>query len=337
VGEREIAGAAIEQAVTDATGRRVTLASGPEPLAGGLSALLVAFRLADPPPALAGELVLRIPADERGAARELTLQRAVADAGYPAPPVLLMDLHGTNALGRPFLVMPRVAGAPLFADAGPVEVLRGFRQVPGLLAGLMADLHALDAAPVVDALGAAGVAEEDLGAAALLADLDRQPGSGPDLVRNWLEAARPGAADAAVCHGDLHALNVLADGERRTVVDWELATVGDPALDVARTALMLAAVPVEMPRAVRPLVQRLGRGAARRFVAAYRDRRPLAPAALDWYEVAHAARILARLSARDDRADAVLDAWEPTAPYLRTRVEQVSGLRTGPVSRAAGR
>jgi aminoglycoside phosphotransferase (APT) family kinase protein len=337
VGQGEVAGPAIARAVADATGRTVTLAAGPEALLGGLSARLVTFRLADPPPGLAGELVLRIPADELGAPRELTVQCAVAAAGYPAPPVLMMDVRSSNALGRPFLVMPRIPGAPLFADAGPVEVFRGFRQVPALLARLMADLHALDAAPVLDALGAAGVSGNDLGAGALLADLDRLPPSGLTLVRAWLDASRPPAAAPVVAHGDLHAMNVLADGERMTVVDWELATVGDPALDVARTALMLAAVPVEMPGAVRPLVQRLGRRAARQFVAAYRDRRPLAPEALDWYEVAHAARILARLSARDAGADPVLHAWAPTAPFLRARIERLSGLRTKPVSRAAGR
>jgi aminoglycoside phosphotransferase (APT) family kinase protein len=231
--------------------------------------------------------------------------------------------------------MPRIAGTPLFADAGPIEVFRGFRQVPGLLATLMADLHTLDPAPVDAALRAAGVPDRDLGADALLADLDRGVGAGLGLVHSWLATNRPPPSGKAVCHGDLHALNILAGGDTTTVVDWELATVGDPALDVARTALILAAVPVEMSGAVRPIVQRLGRGAARRFVAAYRDRRPLAQPALDWYEVAHAARLLARLWAQDAGApaDPVLEAWAPTAPYLRARIEQVSGLRTAAISR----
>jgi aminoglycoside phosphotransferase (APT) family kinase protein len=130
-----------------------------------------------------------------------------------------------------------------------------------------------------------------------------------------------------VCHGDLHALNVLAAGDHLTVVDWELATVGDPALDVARTALILAAVPVEMsPRARRP-VQRLGNGAARRFIRAYTEHRPLDPNAVTWHEVLHAARILARLERRDAAPDPVLDAWAPTAPLLRARIERIAGIR----------
>jgi aminoglycoside phosphotransferase (APT) family kinase protein len=215
----------------------------------------------------------------------------------------------------------------MFADAGPIEVLRGFRRLPAELARLMLGLHALDAGPVEAALrsdGGRGTAQ--LGADALLADLAVGRGCELSAVRPWLDARRPAPGPTVVCHGDLHALNVLSAGDRVTVVDWELATVGDPALDVARTALILAAVPVEMSAAARRPVQRLGAGAARRFVRAYTEHRPLDPRAVAWYGVLHAARILARLEQRDSASDPVLDAWAPTAPLLRARIERIAGI-----------
>ena len=62
-----------------------------------------------------------------------------------------------------------------------------------------------------------------------------------------------------MCHGDLHALNVLVDGDQLTVIDWELAALGDPAFDIARTKLLLHAVPMDIPSAARPVIQHLGR------------------------------------------------------------------------------
>ena len=63
---------------------------------------------------------------------------------------------------------------------------------------------------------------------------------GPDIpgveeVASWLDAHRPSAWSPGLIHGDFHFANVLID---RTVprvaamVDWELATVGDPLLDL---------------------------------------------------------------------------------------------------------
>jgi aminoglycoside phosphotransferase (APT) family kinase protein len=322
-----IGGPVIEAALGAAEGRSIRLATGPDPLGGGLSATLVTFRVADPPTGWEGELVLRVPRDPAGAASEFVLQRAAGDAGFPAPRVVAMDTTGDNRLGRPWVLMPRVSGRLLFADAGPLAMLRGLRQVPAELARLMLALHDIDAGPVLADLHATGTGPNPLGADGLLRDIDRGGDRLPGLLA-WLTHHRPPPAGPVVCHGDLHALNVLADGTRRCVVDWELATVGDPALDVARTALLLAAVPVDMPARVRPVVQRLGRGAAARFVRSYTGHRSLDAGALEWYQVLHAGRIVARLSGRDPEAvdDPVLDAWAPTAPFLCARIEAVTGI-----------
>ena len=63
-------------------------AAPPAPLGGGFWALLYTFRLAQAPPELSGELVLRVmPASDEEARREAAAQAAVVDAGFPAPRV----------------------------------------------------------------------------------------------------------------------------------------------------------------------------------------------------------------------------------------------------------
>jgi aminoglycoside phosphotransferase (APT) family kinase protein len=44
---------------------------------------------------------------------------------------------------------------------------------------------------------------------------------------------------SALCHGDFHPANVLLAPRGAVVIDWENAAAGDPAADVARSALLL--------------------------------------------------------------------------------------------------
>ncbi len=68
--------------------------------------------------------------------------------------------------------------------------------------------------------------------------LEGYPGCAIDGVGDvhaWLEANLPQHARRGLMHGDFHLANVLADRERpaiRAVLDWELAAIGDPLLDL---------------------------------------------------------------------------------------------------------
>ena len=127
-------GAAIERALEAASGHRVRLTGEPVPLTGGFSAELYVISLADPIEPLGGELVLRIPRHGAGLLREAIVQREAARCGYPAPAVSVIVDDPENPLGRPFLVMAKAPGRPLFVDAGPIEILKAFRSVPVVLA-----------------------------------------------------------------------------------------------------------------------------------------------------------------------------------------------------------
>jgi aminoglycoside phosphotransferase (APT) family kinase protein len=53
-------------------------------------------------------------------------------------------------------------------------------------------------------------------------------------LARWLEEHRPPAGRPGIMHGDFHLSNVMVGetGEVVGVVDWEMATVGDPLLDL---------------------------------------------------------------------------------------------------------
>lgn len=58
---------------------------------------------------------------------------------------------------------------------------------------------------------------------------------GVDDVARWLEARRPATWQPGLIHGDCHFANVIfrSDApELAAIVDWELATIGDPLLDL---------------------------------------------------------------------------------------------------------
>ena len=58
---------------------------------------------------------------------------------------------------------------------------------------------------------------------------------GVERVARWLEAHRPDSFTPGILHGDYHIGNVVFrndSGELAAIVDWELATIGDPLLDL---------------------------------------------------------------------------------------------------------
>lgn len=58
---------------------------------------------------------------------------------------------------------------------------------------------------------------------------------GVDDVGSWLDAHRPATWHVGIIHGDYHLANVLISPtgpEVAAIVDWELATLGDPLLDL---------------------------------------------------------------------------------------------------------
>jgi aminoglycoside phosphotransferase (APT) family kinase protein len=176
------------------------------------------------------------------------LVRARQPVRVPRPVAVCTD---DRVLGAPFYLMERVAGVVVRAEP-PAWLDAAGRHALGLdLVTAFAELHRVAPEPfvaaglgradgylarqlrrwtgqregIVSAVAAAG------GAARALPDYD--------AVRDWLTAHLPDEAAPAVVHGDAKLDNVVVSpaGDGRpprvaAVLDWEMATVGDPRADL---------------------------------------------------------------------------------------------------------
>jgi aminoglycoside phosphotransferase (APT) family kinase protein len=181
-------------------------------------------------------------------AREFRIISALYGTAVPVPePVLFVD--DASVIGTPFYLMGRVDGR-VHDDAEMTAVEPSRRR--GLYtahARLMAAMHQLD--PVAIGLG-------DFARPGSF--LDRQvrrwcdvwaDDRGADIarLRRFLTSARPDTEARALIHGDFKFNNVIVDAADQRiagVLDWELAAIGDPLVDVAHMwAATWATTPAE--------------------------------------------------------------------------------------------
>jgi aminoglycoside phosphotransferase (APT) family kinase protein len=312
----------------------------PEPMTGGYWADTYAFSLASPPAGWPAELVARLMPDPLMARRETAVQAAVAAAGYPTPSVRASGGPG-DGLGRAFMVMDRAAGGPLLRglDNGvtPAAAYRLARQVPGVLAGSMARLHALDPDLVRGGLTGAGDLPATVRGFVLLLARQAVGYQRPDLVAaaGWLEDHPPPPAPDVICHGDMHPFNLLADGDQVTVLDWTSAMLAPRAYDVAFTSLLLSEPPVRAPGWRRPLVRAAGQLLARRLIRAYQReaRAAITPGELAWHQGVVCLRALVEVASwahqgvLDERA---AHPWLAASPAFAGRLTALTGTPVRP-------
>jgi aminoglycoside phosphotransferase (APT) family kinase protein len=205
------------------------------------------------------ELVLRRPpfGTEVATAHDMGREYRVLShlAGrYPKAPRALAACEDPSVLGAPFYVMERVRGVILRGSTLPPGVElppERMRRLSEALVDGLAELHAVD----VEAAGLAGLGKPAGYAERQVAGWSERwrrakTDDVPDLDRAaaWLagnlptedSAPREGSAPrAALIHNDYKYDNLVldpADPTRvRAVLDWEMATVGDPLMDLGTT------------------------------------------------------------------------------------------------------
>ena len=307
----------------------------PVPLRGGFWAELFSFSLANPPAGWPAELVARLMPDPGTARKETIVQTAVAAAGFPTPFVRASG-GPDDGLGRAFMVMDRAFGRSALSGLDgmptPATLRRLLRQVPEQLAGSMARLHVLDPDLVRGELEQVrGVPVSVAGLVSMLAQFAAEFGRA-DLVgvARWLTDHPPAPAPDVICHGDLHPFNLLADGDRVTVLDWSTALLAPRAYDVAFTSLLLSEPPLRVPGWQRPLVRFFGQLLARRFIRGYQRQTAVAvePGELTWYQAVVCLRSL--VEAASWVHDGVADTraghpWLLLGPALARRLATVTG------------
>ena len=192
------------------------------------------------------------PNSEKAMTREARILAALNGTDVPHP-----HLYGfcddLSVIGTPFYIMEKVEGwAPELGD-GDCHYPDIFdnpqrrREMGFSLIGALAKLAKVDH----QAIGLANFGrpgnflerQVDRWLGQLTSYPDRYPAYEPrifpgiDEVATWLRANVPADQKVGIVHGDFGPPNVLFDHEAPTrvcaIVDWELATIGDPVLDLA--------------------------------------------------------------------------------------------------------
>ncbi len=113
-----------------------------------------------------------------------------------------------------------------------------------------------------------------------------EPLPGLDALATFLTGHRPADGPPGLMHGDYHLGNLLVDAGRprvNAVLDWEMATIGDPLVDLGR---FVASLPDEQETVAAGALRTAGDvGPVSEIVAAYAGASDRSLEALDWYVV----------------------------------------------------
>ncbi|WP_346774435.1 phosphotransferase family protein [Hyphomonas sp.] len=166
-----------------------------------------------------------------GLAMEATLLTHASKAGVPVPPVLGV-FEDDPQLGQAF-VMDRISGETLGRKILRDDEYSGARKVlAGQCGDALARIHSIPAdtlpdLPVSDGLNQLAKYESIYRAY----DLPRPVF---ELAISWLKAHAPAALPVVLVHGDFRLGNLMVSEQGlASVLDWELAHIGDPREDIA--------------------------------------------------------------------------------------------------------
>ncbi|MBB2892709.1 phosphotransferase family protein [Flexivirga oryzae] len=208
--------------------------------------------------------------------REHRVMAALADTAVPVP-VMYAACTDPEVLGAPFYVMERVAGTP-YRSADELNAL-GPERVRGIadaVTDTLVALHAVDPAGVglADFGRPDGYLERQVHRwrRQMQASKSREL-AGEEELHQRLAAAIPASGGAAIVHGDFRMDNTLIDDTDHVtaVLDWEMATLGDPLSDVALMLVYQALVNVA-PHAVSTVSQAIGHPTREEIVQRYSER-----------------------------------------------------------------
>ena len=264
-------------------------------LAGGTQNILLRFTRAG------RDYVLRRPPEHLRAGSNETMRREArllgALAGSDVPhPRLIAACEDEAVLGAVFYLMEPIEGfnpmngLPESHHDAAAQHRLGLSVVEGLAA-----LHALD--PVARGLGDFGKLDGFLERQVArwgrqldsYGELAGWPGPGAlgdvGAVARWLEANRPASFVPGILHGDFHLANVMIRNdapELAAIVDWELATIGDPLIDLG---WLLASWPQAADGGLLTIEPWNGFPSAEELVAHYAARSARQVRPVDWYGV----------------------------------------------------
>ncbi|CAN2235822.1 phosphotransferase family protein [Candidatus Planktophila dulcis] len=187
------------------------------------------------------ELVLRRPpigmkaVSAHDMKREYLIQSRLKPV-FPLVPSMIALCEDHLIMGSDFYLMERVVG-PIFRRDIPEEVSAQDISVmaDSLINGLV-QLHAVDATILEELNKGPGYVQRQVeGWSKRYRNALTDDVPDGEKVMAWLDANKPDDVDSCIIHGDWRIDNVVFDLEHggiAGVLDWELATVGDPLMDL---------------------------------------------------------------------------------------------------------
>ena len=194
-------------------------------------------------------MVLRMPTVDapserlKSFAREVRILEALRDTDVPHPRLMASALD-PDEIGLPFYLMERVDGWSVMQVGGWPAPFDGDIEARAYLA-----YELVEGAARLGRVDWRGRGLEGFGRPdgfhdrqvdrwlAFLEPIRTRPIPHLEAVAQWLRANRPARYEPGVMHGDYSFANVMfshgTPAKLAAIVDWEMATIGDPLLDVA--------------------------------------------------------------------------------------------------------
>jgi aminoglycoside phosphotransferase (APT) family kinase protein len=180
-----------------------------------------------------------LPPSAHDVLREARLLTALADTPVRAPRVLA-TCPDESVIGAPFYVMERIHGHVITSEMPALlDTPRERARVASELIDGLVELHAVDWLAVgLEGFGRpTGYLERQLRRFVGLWEVNRTR-EVPEVERvgAWLAANMPESGPATIVHGDYRLGNVMfadeAPARLAAILDWEMATIGDPLADL---------------------------------------------------------------------------------------------------------
>ncbi len=222
-------------------------------------------------------------------AREYRVMSALGSTGVPVPETHFFCAD-PEVIGAPFYVMQHVDGT-VYRQKRDTATLTPQRaaSIAYALVDVLADLHDVD--PSTIGLGDFGRPEGFLNRqvkrwrAQLDASRSREL-PGIDELAEALAATMPTSGAPAIVHGDYRLDNVIVGPDDRVaaVLDWEMATLGDPLADLGLLLVYWGSLNQLPARALTSAIQpAVGFPSGEELIARYQTRRQVDLSRLNWY------------------------------------------------------
>ena len=199
----------------------------------------------------ANEIVLRrpprppLPPSAHDVLREARLLSALAPTPARVPEVLAV-CDDPEVIGSPFYVMERIEGEVIVASVpGELDTPAERRRIGEQLIDALVEIHGVDwRAAGLESFGKpTGYLERQLRRFGGLWELNKtREISAVESVGRWLGENLPESGPATIVHGDFRLGNTMfaaaAPAHLAAVLDWEMATIGNPLADIGYLCMM---------------------------------------------------------------------------------------------------